>query len=393
MVKKICLLILSCLCCLLVTLPVWADDTGYIRDTIGYLDASDEEILEAEAADIDQKYHFQAHFAIAESNVEDLQSYAKDLYQSEAGDADGILLVVTADKSRWHLYYGGQGESLLGLEITDLLWTSFAKESDWYMGAKSYLTTVKTRFEKPSLLVDEADLLDAQEETELLNKLNEISQRQKLDVVVLTVPSLYGQSPQDYADNFFDYNGYGQGDGRDGVLLLVNIGERDWHISTTGFAIYAITDAGLDYMSEQFLNHLSSGNYFLAFDTYADLVDEFVSQAKTDKPYDIDHLPKAPLSILWLPASALLGFVIAWLVTALLKGQLATVQPRSDAKEYMKNGSFKLTDSKDLFLYRNVTKQARPKSTSGSSGFTGGGGSSSHSSFSGGSHGGGGGKF
>lgn len=48
--KKISLLILTFLCSLLMTVPVWADDTGYIRDTIGYLEAYEEETLETEAA-------------------------------------------------------------------------------------------------------------------------------------------------------------------------------------------------------------------------------------------------------------------------------------------------------------------------------------------------------
>ena len=391
--KKISLLILTFLCSLLLTLPVWADDRGFIQDRIGYFQAYEEETLEAEAASLAEAYDFLAYFAIADSGLGDIDNQAQNLYQSVAGDADGVLLMVDADRNQWSIYYGGQGKSLLNLDKEDLLWTSFAKEVDFFEGVKSYLTTVKTKFEKPALLVDEADLLNSQEEAALLSKLEEISQRQELDVVVLTVSSIYGFTPQDYADNYFDYNGYGQGPNHDGVLLLINMGDHDWYVSTTGYGIYAITDAGLDYMSNKFLKPLSAGDYTLAFNTYADLVDEFVTQAKTDKPYDSDHLPKDPPSLLWIPASGLFGLVLAWLVTAYLRGQLTSVQSRSDAKEYMKSGSFKLTNAQDLFLFRNVSKVPRPKSTSSSSGFRGGGGSSSQRSFSGRSHGGGGGKF
>ena len=392
--KKISLLILTFMCSLLMTVPAWADDTGFIRDTIGYLEAYEEEVLEAEAASIAEAYDYQTYFAIVDSDLENLDSHAQSLYQSVAGDANGVLLMVDAFRNQWSIYYGGsQGESLMRFDKEDFLWTSFFKELDWYAGIKSYLTTVKTKFEKPALVVDEAGLLNSQEEADLLAKLNEISERQGLDVVVLTVSSIYGNTPQEYADNYFDYNGYGQGSNHDGVLLLINMGERDWYVSTTGYGIYAITDAGLDYMSNKFLAPLSAGDYALAFNTYADLVDEFVTQAKTDKPYDSDNLPKDPPSLLWMPASGLLGLVLAWLVTAYLRGQLTSVQSSSDAKEYRKSGSFKLTNAQDLFLFRNVSKVPRPKSTSSSSGFRGGGGSSSHRSFSGRSHGGGGGKF
>ena len=56
-------------------------------------------------------------------------------------------------------------------------------------------------------LVDRADLLSELEEEELEARLDEISERQQADVVVVTVNSLDGKSAQDYADDFYDYNG------------------------------------------------------------------------------------------------------------------------------------------------------------------------------------------
>ena len=125
-------------------------------------------------------------------------------------------------------------------------------------------------------LVDRADLLSELEEEELEARLDEISERQQADVVVVTVNSLDGKSAQDYADDFYDYNGYGIGTDKSGILLLVSMEARDWHITTTGFGIRAITDAGLDYISDQFLPYLSDGEYLDAFETYADLCDEFL---------------------------------------------------------------------------------------------------------------------
>ena len=100
-----------------------------------------------------------------------------------------------------------------------------------------------------------------------------------MDIVVVTTDSLEGYTPQEYADNVFDYCGYGVGDNRDGLLLLVSIEDNDWHISTSGYAITAFTDAGIEYMSEQFLPYLSDGEYYKAFSTYADLCDQFITQA------------------------------------------------------------------------------------------------------------------
>jgi len=60
-------------------------------------------------------------------------------------------------------------------------------------------------------LVDQADLLSSSEERALLKELDEVSERLGFDVVVVTAMTLGGKSPRAYADDFFDYNGYGFG--------------------------------------------------------------------------------------------------------------------------------------------------------------------------------------
>lgn len=238
-------------------------------------------------------------------------------------------------------------------------------------------------------LVDNADLLTDSEESTLLSKLNEISERQQADVVVVTADSLDGKMPMNYADDFYDYNGYGFGADKDGVLLLVSMEDRDWWISTTGYGITAITDAGIEYISEKFLSDLSDGDYAEAFTTYAELCDDFFTQAKTGTPYDIGNLPKEPFNVLWNLFIALaFGLVIALIVTGIMKGNLKTVRFQSAASNYVKANSMHVTESRDLFLYAHVDRRVRPEETSSS-----GGGSSIHTSSSGTTHGGGGGKF
>ena len=58
-------------------------------------------------------------------------------------------------------------------------------------------------------LTDEADLLTASEAATLEAKLDEISTRQGVDIVIVTVESTYGEEPRDFADDWFDYNDYG----------------------------------------------------------------------------------------------------------------------------------------------------------------------------------------
>lgn len=238
-----------------------------------------------------------------------------------------------------------------------------------------------------SRLVDDADLLTGREESSLKSKLDDISEKHQMDVVIVTVNSLDGKSPRDYADDYYEHKGYGYGAQKDGILFLVSMENRDWYITTAGYGITAITDAGLDYISNKFFPDLSDGNYADAFETYAELCDDFIEQAKTGEPYDVGNLPKKTFNaVKMLIISLIMGLIVAFVVTGVMKGQLKTVRHQTGAGSYVKNGSLKVTESRDFFLYKHVDRRAKPKNN-------GSGGSSTHRSSSGRSHGGGGGKF
>ena len=229
-------------------------------------------------------------------------------------------------------------------------------------------------------LVDAADLLTAEEEVALLEKLDEISTRQGMDVVVVTTNTLGGKSPMAYADDFYDYNGYGT----DGVLLLVSMEDRDWWISTSGFGITAFTDAGIEYIGEQFVWELGEGYYADAFNIFAEKCDQFITQAKTGEPYDSGNLPEEPFDPLFtLIVGLVIGFVVALIATAIMRYKLKSVRSKYQAADYVRPGSLNVTDAREIYLYRNLVRIPKPKDT----------GSSTHRSSSGSSHGGGGGKF
>lgn len=238
------------------------------------------------------------------------------------------------------------------------------------------------------LLYDEAEVLMDYEEAELLAKLESVSDSVNMDVVVAIVNSTGELSPMEYADDFFDYNGYGRGPDRDGLVLLVSMEYREWWISTRGYAITVFTDAGLEYISEQFLPYLSGDNYAAAFDDFANQCELFAAQASTGDPYDVHNLPKAPFDpVFSLVIALVIGLIIALIYTGHLKSQLKSVHSQTHASGYVKAGSLNVTESRDFFLYRNISRSVR-QTSSGSSG-----GSSTHTSSSGASHGGRGGGF
>ena len=236
-------------------------------------------------------------------------------------------------------------------------------------------------------LVDNADLLTDEEENLLLARLDEVSQRQQFDVVVVTASTLDGKSPMAYADDFFDYNGYGLGADRSGALLLLSMEDRDWWISTRGYGITALTDFGIEQIGEDMVPDLSAGNYYDGFITFARDCDSYVTAAKNGEPIDVGSF-KAPFAFAKaLGIAAVAGLIVAMIVGNSLKGKMKTVRTASAAAAYARPGSFFLREQNDVFLYQNVTRTAKPQESRS------GGGSSTHTSSSGASHGGGGGKF
>ena len=255
----------------------------------------------------------------------------------------------------------------------------------------SEIPDIPTERQKP-LLVDEAGLLSEEESSTLINKLEEISQRQKNEVAVVTVNSLEGKTAEAYADDYYDYNGYGYREKDDGLLLLVSMGEREWAVTTYGYChTVAFTDAGLDYISSEFRRKLSSGEYAKAFDCFADLCDDFLTQAATGEPYDVDNMPKGKVSPFWLYTDLVVAFFISFGIVKGKSRNLKFVKKQESAKAYERRGSLSLRRSTDSFVNRIVTQKTIRNEKNSSSGSSGG--SSSHISSSGRSHGGTSGKF
>lgn len=55
------------------------------------------------------------------------------------------------------------------------------------------------------------------------------------------------------------------------------------------------------------------------------------------------------------------GLILALIVSLTLVGELKTVRHERAAQNYIRQNSFKLTSSRDLFLYKKLEKTAKPQ--------------------------------
>jgi uncharacterized protein len=248
-------------------------------------------------------------------------------------------------------------------------------------------------------LTDDAELLTANQLQELDRQIRTLTAQYQTDFVIVTVDSLGGKSPKQYANDFYDDNNCGFGENRDGILLLLAMASREYYFLTVGSATEKLAQAGgIATLENKVVPYLSSGNYYQAFDAFLDIAasivsdptsvpnasynDDFVYVGFDDVPSTEDRLRRVGLF-------AVLGVIAGLVTTLLMKRGMKTARAKNLATDYVRPGSFHLTRKMDLYLYRTRTR-VRVQSNNGSSSGTSRSGGGSRG---GGSRGGGGGRF
>jgi uncharacterized membrane protein YgcG/DNA-directed RNA polymerase subunit RPC12/RpoP len=254
--------------------------------------------------------------------------------------------------------------------------------------------------------VDDMDLLTNSEEKSLLEKLDKISEKYDCDVAIADIWSLddpiegtdyrgvpAGYGAQDYADAWLWEGGFGIGEGRDAIVLLLALEDRDYAISTYGFGITAVTEAGLDYMENDMLPYLRKDDYNRAFQAFADDAAKYLEMARNGKPFDYGNLPADPFIRFTVHLMAtFFALIVALIVVLSWRRKMKSVKPSAYAREYVRRGSFHVVRQHERFMYKNVSSvKIETSSSSGSSSHSSG--SKTHTSSGGRSHGGRSGKF
>ena len=225
--------------------------------------------------------------------------------------------------------------------------------------------------EKPTCVLDYAQVLTESEVETLENKLDAISEKFSVQVAVLTVEACGEQNHANYAKAVYQKYGYGLGENKDGILLLIDMDEenRGWYIYGKGLGSKAMTDSEIENVGNAISPDLSDGDYVAVFNTFAQRCEARIDIAINGEPFK---------PVMSLVISLVIGFVLSLIITGVMRGKLKSVRPQRAATNYVRSGSMNVTESYELFLYRTVERKEKPKSSSSSSsgsGESGGGGS------------------
>ena len=239
---------------------------------------------------------------------------------------------------------------------------------------------------------DLADLLTDDEEAKLYDLAMEFYEETNMDMVLVIIDdNPYGSTDHDielYGMDFYDYNNFGVGSSRDGVLFLVDMDNRAPAVVATGQAILVYDDERKDTILENAYSYLKSGSYYSAFKSYVNDALYYYEKGipESNKYFCVDEegeyykCKEEPKEVNWVWSSviAFLGSVIPIFVhTRKYRGIKLAV----NANSYLKD--VQINNSTDQFL-TTFTSRVRRSTDNGSSGhgggFSGGGSSISHGS-------------
>lgn len=208
-------------------------------------------------------------------------------------------------------------------------------------------------------LTDRADLLSESEEEQILKNLNDLSDYHGVDICIRTSNGTKGMDIQDYADDFYKRH-YGE----NGVLLVVNIRDREMYITTAGKGIKAFTDYGIDEVLDLVAPYFTDMMYMEGFTEFCTQSDRLFTLYEQGTPLDVEKDPPAEKHFDFakiLLVSIFIGFGIGLIIVSAQKSTLKSVRKKYAAAEYRDEGSFFLTDSRDMFLYHTVNRIPKPK--------------------------------
>ncbi len=294
--------------------------------------------------------------------------------------------------------------------------------------------------EEGKRVYDFAELLDRSEEEKLEENIVKAQDMVKMDIVILTVDRMFGESQKSLAEDFFDEGQFGYEDDiahGSGILLLVDMENRQLYISTAGLGIFYYheevwntilddiagdaTDGEYQKLCEEFVDDViyygkmaastktysDIGEYWYTgqYQDYRDLYQEYEEEIdeviRSDYDYDRDNIvtgdheddfadleyhgyPRNTFFTLFrkLWVDLVIGIVAAVIIVLALKNPKGTGITVASAT-YRKEKGMKLQNKKDHFLRRSTVSRKIETSSKSSGG-------SFHSSSGGRSHGGGG---
>ena len=260
---------------------------------------------------------------------------------------------------------------------------------------------------------DQAGLFSETEIIQLEEKIAQCRKSTKMDVVIVSAYTDGERSAEEYADDYYDYGGFGVGKKASGVLLLYYMdgpGQPggECYISTAGTMINMLTDERIESILDDVYGNLGKRDFAGATECFLEDVKVYVKEGVESGQYTYD---RDTGEIVRYHSIRLYEVVIAMVIAGILAGSVcldikkryvmkqSSREVSNSLQAYRADCAFCFSVAGDKMINKYVRSMPIPRNTSSGSGGRGHSGSSSagrstiHTSSSGRSHGGGGRRF
>lgn len=248
------------------------------------------------------------------------------------------------------------------------------------------ISSVKA-FDNTIKVYDYASKLTMDEETNLRENINKFIDTYNMDMVIVTVNYHTKSSTMAYADDFYDYNDFGIGNTKDGLIFVLDFYKSEFYISTTGEAIRVYDDYRINKMLDNI--EVYKGNYYKMCEAFIKSASNYAKNGIPDSNTGTEIDDNGDLvSVKHFPIFKvlLIDVVITSIIMIILINKHKMIKKSVNANYYIDKDSLKINQRSDKFVSTHTTSTMinTQSSSSHSSG------SSTHHSSSGRSHGGGG---
>lgn len=228
-----------------------------------------------------------------------------------------------------------------------------------------------------SHVTDAAGLLNDYERTALEDLCAAVSDQHNTAVYIVTVDDFRDYGSGDVFEVTYQiYHEYelGKGSGRDGVILLLSMWERDYALFVYGGnAEYALNDYGQTLLEDAFLPFFAENDWYGGFEAYAETCQRLFAQAEAGEP--VQESPATSILV-----AVILSFLAALIVCSILRAGMKNVRAGSEAGAYI-SAPLNLTRRHDQFTHKTQTRTKIQSSSGSSSARSGGGGSGRSGKF------------
>lgn len=402
--KKIFAILIAVTLCLSMAFSASAYTSQYVYDPDYHLTDDELNELNNYAYTIENETGYAIIFCIISDNSgESNADYAKGAYEAYSDAENALVYVHNTEESVYNYYIAGDSKGVFNDSIINAMKMAYDTNESYFGGLMGFYAAAETALEAPAydtapiggnavtnspdsyvtefekvertlpLVVDQAKIIPDDVEAALIARCDTIAEEYKMEVAIVTASDFGGLTAEAYADDYYDFNGYGYGDNDDGMLVVYKPGEegeREIYITTHGEGSSVFFQGIREGIIADMKDYLIAEDYEKAFSIYLDRAEE---QLKPGTP------------VIWLFILALVGAVVGLLITGSMTAKNKTVVAQNHAKVYTRQGSMNVTGAQDVFAYKFVNTSPKVQINNNDS--------STHTSSSGRTHNGSGAKF